>query len=84
MTDMQASIRITGEGFVAAAPQVKAGDRVTVDWDGTLRQVPVPIILTQVINHATEHRAQIMTMLTHLGIEPDELSGWSFYDAHDG
>ncbi len=40
--------------------------------------MPSGLILTQAINHATEHRAQIMTILTQLGIEPPDLSGWAF------
>ncbi len=41
---------------------------------------PRPILLTQVINHATEHRAQIMAILTQLGIEPPELDAWTYFD----
>jgi uncharacterized damage-inducible protein DinB len=41
------------------------GDTVRIDWDGTPRDVPKTILLTQAINHATEHRAQIMAILTH-------------------
>jgi uncharacterized damage-inducible protein DinB len=33
-----------------------------------------------VINHATEHRAQIMAILTQLGITPPELDSWSYFD----
>ena len=39
--------------------------------------------LTQVINHATEHRAQIMAILTHLGIQPPELDSWGYFEAHE-
>jgi uncharacterized damage-inducible protein DinB len=42
--------------------------------------VPKTIILTQVINHATEHRAQVMVLLTQLGIEPPDLQGWTYFD----
>ncbi len=44
------------------------------------RDVPKTIILTQVINHATEHRAQVMAILTQLGIEPPDLSSWSYFE----
>lgn len=36
------------------------------------------LVKVQAINHATEHRAQISTMLTQLGIKPPEMDGWSF------
>ena len=68
-----------GEGFIEWAQKVQAGDRVDIDWDGELRQVPKTIILNQVINHATEHRSQVMTMLTQIGIEPPDVSSWSYF-----
>ena len=78
--DMVDSVRTTGAGLIAWAPKVHANDTVPIDWDGTPRAVPKSIILTQVINHATEHRAQIMVMLTQLGIEPPDLQSWSYFD----
>lgn len=53
--DMSDSLRRTGEGLIEWASKVQARDTVQLDWDGTLREVPKTIILTQVINHATEH-----------------------------
>jgi uncharacterized damage-inducible protein DinB len=81
MAEMQASIRASGEGFVVAAPQVQAQDSVEVDWDGAPRSVPCTILLTQAINHATEHRAQIMAVLTVLGVEPPVLDGWTYFES---
>ena len=80
ITEMVDSVRTTGSGLIEWAPKVQAGDTVQIDWDGTPRDVPKSIILTQVINHATEHRAQIMVMLTQLGIEPPDLQGWEYFD----
>ena len=80
ITEMVDSVRTTGSGLIEWAPKVQAGDTVPIDWDGTPRAVPKSIILTQVINHATEHRAQIMVMLTQLGIEPPDLQSWSYFD----
>ena len=78
-----ASITKTGNDFLEWIHKVAAGDVVTIDWDGTPRQVPKAVILTQVINHATEHRAQIMVTLTQLGIEPPELDAWMYFDVSD-
>jgi uncharacterized damage-inducible protein DinB len=80
---MVASARTTGAGLIEWAPKVQAGDTVQIDWDGTPRQVYKTVILTQVINHATEHRAQIMAILTQLGIQPPELDSWSYFDELD-
>lgn len=80
MAEMLESVCATGSGFIEWASKVQAVDTVQIDWDGTLREVPKTIILTQVINHATEHRAQIMTILTQLGIEPPDLDSWTYFD----
>jgi uncharacterized damage-inducible protein DinB len=72
--------RASGAGLVDWAPKVQAGDTVPIDWDGVLRDVPKTILLTQAINHATEHRAQVMAILTHLGVEPPELDSWAYFD----
>lgn len=71
---------MTGNGLIEWASMVGAGDAVMIDWDGTPREVPKTILLTQAINHATEHRAQIMVILTQLGIQPPELDSWSYFD----
>lgn len=78
--EMIDSARATGSGFIEWVSKVKAEDTVEVDWDGTPRDVPKTIILTQVINHATEHREQVKAILTEMGIEPPDLQGWSYFD----
>ena len=80
MTEMLESIQRTGSGLIEWAVKVQAADMVEINWDGTLRDVPKTILLTQVINHATEHRAQIMAILTQFGIEPPELDAWNYFD----
>ena len=80
IAEMVDAARATGSGLIAWAPRVQAGDMVQINWDGTLRDVPKTILLTQAINHATEHRAQIMATLTQSGIEPPELDSWSYFD----
>ena len=84
MAELQTSIRTSGEGLVAVAPTVKPDDTVEVKWqtDETTRAIPCSIILTQVINHATEHRAQIMATLTQLDIQPPDLDAWTYFDTH--
>ena len=36
------------------------------------------VFIVQVINHATEHREQIKSILTGLGIEPPRIDGWMY------
>ena len=36
------------------------------------------VILVQTINHATEHREQIKSMLSALGVTPPDIDGWNY------
>ena len=83
IAEMIEAARTTGTGLIEWASKVQANDTVRIDWDGTPRDVPKTIILTQVINHATEHREQVKTILTQLGIEPPDLQSWAYFDEMD-
>jgi uncharacterized damage-inducible protein DinB len=40
--------------------------------------IPAGVYLAQVFNHGSEHRGQICTILTTLGIDPPELDVWAY------
>ncbi len=54
---------------------------VTGDDPPSTWRMPVGLILVQAINHGTEHRSQIATILSQLGVEPPNMDGWTFFDA---
>lgn len=39
------------------------------------------VALVQVINHATEHREQIKSMLSALGVTPPDIDAWAYAEA---
>ncbi|MAU00897.1 MAG: hypothetical protein CL608_27445 [Anaerolineaceae bacterium] len=81
IAEMISAVRTTGTGLIEWAPRVQANDTVTLNWkDDTPREVPKSIILTQALYHATEHRAQIMAILTELGVESPDLQSWQYFD----
>jgi uncharacterized damage-inducible protein DinB len=82
LTQMQESAQYSGQGLSEWAGKVQASDTVQVNWDGEMVAVPCTILLTQAINHATEHRAQVMAILTQLGIQPPDLDGWSYFEVN--
>jgi len=43
--------------------------------------MPVSLFLLQAVNHGTEHRSQVATILTQLGVEPPEMDGWGYFFA---
>ena len=49
--------------------------------DGSQSHAPVGIRLAQVVHHGTDHRSQICTALTTLGIEPPEIDVWAFAES---
>ena len=82
IAEMLESVRASGAGLIEWAPRVQAGDTVQVDWDnGMIREVPKAFYLTQVINHATEHRAQVMAIMTQFGLQAPDLDTWSYFEA---
>lgn len=77
---LQESAIKSGEGLLALAsceqnplkPQLQTRDGNFVEpW----------VIMVQIINHATEHREQISSMLNALRVTPPNLDGWSFGEA---
>jgi uncharacterized damage-inducible protein DinB len=72
------AMRWTGEGLVREAARVQPSDTLSVQWDGETVEFPASLILVQAINHATEHRAHIATILTQQGVTPPEIDGWNY------
>ena len=46
--------------------------------DGSETHAPMSIRLAQVLHHGTDHRSQICTALTTLGLEPPGIDVWDF------
>lgn len=66
------------ERFLAAGP-VEPG-RVISPREG--EEVEAGVLIAQALNHGNEHRAQIYTLLTTIGVPFPELDGWAFGEAH--
>ena len=46
--------------------------------DGSTSTAPLGVRLAQVVHHGTDHRSQVCTALTSLGITPPEIDVWDF------
>lgn len=76
-------VQHSGEGLIAAAAQAAPADVVNIRYTNSqVYPVPASMLLTQAIAHAGEHRTQILTILTEIGIEPPDLSAWTFVEEH--
>ena len=78
--ELQESASKSGEGLLALArgrqkplkSQLQTRDGYFVEpW----------VLMVQIINHATEHREQICSMLSAMGVTPPDLDGWSYGEA---
>jgi uncharacterized damage-inducible protein DinB len=45
--------------------------------DDKIHDVALGVILTQVLDHGTDHRSQISTILTAIGVTPPRLDAWA-------
>jgi uncharacterized damage-inducible protein DinB len=78
--ELHDSIRSSGAGLLALA----RGEGIPPDSrlqtkDGFYTEPWV--VMLQVINHATEHREQIKSMLSSLGVTPPNIDGWDYGEA---
>lgn len=71
----------SAEALIAAsrAGASELPDRVIVGPDDS-EETDASVILVQAFNHGTEHRSQIATILTTLGVDAPDFSGWAWAD----
>jgi uncharacterized damage-inducible protein DinB len=76
--------RHSGEGLITVAATVDPAQDVRGTYRGEPYELPVMILLMQAIHHATDHRSQIATVLSQLGMKPPDLSVWAYDEAIGG
>jgi uncharacterized damage-inducible protein DinB len=81
ISDLGESLTSSGEGLLALATGDSEGLMKTRLQTTDGYDVEPWVVLLQVLNHAAEHREQICSMLTALGITPPDLDGWSYGEA---
>ena len=80
LAELRTAIEQDGPAWTAylATDPDPAADCVRHRDDGSASHAPVGVRLTQAIHHGTDHRSQICTALTSLGIEPPEIDVWAY------
>jgi uncharacterized damage-inducible protein DinB len=75
--ELPESAHNSGEGLLALAKgESRFFDTRLTTRDGHYTEPWV--VMLQVINHATEHREQIKSMLSALGVTPPDIDGWDY------
>jgi uncharacterized damage-inducible protein DinB len=79
---LKEAARWSGDELSQLAQATRAENLVEEHSDDfkTFVHYPLASLLMQAINHATEHRTQISTIITQLGLEPPDMSGWQYMD----
>jgi uncharacterized damage-inducible protein DinB len=65
---------------LAVAARADTIVRETFPQDRVVIEFPLSGLLVQAINHSTEHRTQISAIITQLGVEPPDMSGWLYME----
>jgi uncharacterized damage-inducible protein DinB len=72
--------RWTSDELLQLALSARHNTMVTESEGDSHVEYRLASLIMQVINHATEHRAQISAIITQLGMEPPDMSGWKFME----
>lgn len=78
LDELRARAHRSGEALIAAAARVRPTKVLRGTRGGQPYAIPVVVPLIQAINHATEHRAHVVTILSQQSIEPPILDGWTY------
>ena len=71
----------SGNELIEAATGLAPDAVLRGEYQGQPFEMPAMTPLLQSVNHGTEHRAHIATILTTLGIEPPEMDVWMYRDS---
>jgi uncharacterized damage-inducible protein DinB len=76
---LKAAVHWAGKELLQLAISARADAVVRVTRpQEPIYEYPLAGFLVQVLNHSTEHRAQISTIVTQFGLEPPSMSGWKY------
>jgi uncharacterized damage-inducible protein DinB len=80
MAQLRATMAGYGAAWASVLTQRTDAEQVLTRHrdDGSSTQASVGIRLSQALHHGTDHRSQICTALTTLGIEPPSIDVWDY------
>ena len=82
LEDLRSAITSNGKDWMALLAGGLDGEAIVVEHgDGWNFHSPTGFRLAQVIQHGTDHRSQICTALTSLGVEPPAIDLWAYGEA---
>jgi uncharacterized damage-inducible protein DinB len=82
LRELRATMEANGPAWASLVAGDLDPDAVVVRHrdDGSESHAPLGIRLTQALHHGTDHRSQVCTALTTLGVEPPAIDAWDYAD----
>ena len=77
---MERQLAHTGGALIEVARDLSPDRMLELDYEGSVHRVAAWVVLLQAAYHATEHRQQVATTLTSIGVEPPEPDFWVFWE----
>ena len=82
LDELREVITANGEDWMALLAGGVDGEAETVErGDGWTFHAPTGLRLAQVVHHGSDHRSQICTALTAIGVQPPEFDLWAYGEA---
>lgn len=80
LAELRTAIEQSGPEWTAVLEENLDPEAIVVRHrdDGTTSHAPRGVRMAQVLHHGTDHRSQVCTALTALGVEPPEIDVWDF------
>ncbi|TMG02989.1 MAG: damage-inducible protein DinB [Chloroflexi bacterium] len=72
--------RASGAALKRFAADARSNEIKKIDRGGQHFEIPLSTFFAQAINHGTEHRAHVCTILTQQGIEPPRIDVWGYWE----
>jgi uncharacterized damage-inducible protein DinB len=74
------AVRWAGDELLQLALSAQKDTRVRQRPPRQLIEYTLASLIVQAISHSTEHRTQISAIITQLGTEPPDMSGWNYME----
>ena len=82
LPELRSAISTNGTAWMELLASDIDGETDTLErGDGWVFHAPLGLRLAQVIHHGTDHRSQVCTTMTQLGVTPPEIDLWGFGEA---
>ncbi|HET9494506.1 MAG TPA: DinB family protein [Chloroflexia bacterium] len=77
---LRASAERTGNALIDICENLREDAILRGTWRGEPYEQPAMTLIIQALNHATEHRTHIGSLMGYQGVEPPDSDGWEYGD----